>query len=71
MRVRVRLCLNACVSRRMRESWQLCLAERILIPHRYVLSKYPCKIDRDLRRQCQDVNKFEMQETNGIFVPRC
>ena len=25
MRVRVRLCLNACVSRRMHESWQLCL----------------------------------------------
>ena len=27
MRVRVRLCPNACVSRRMRESWQLCLCE--------------------------------------------
>ena len=25
MRVRVRLCGNACVSRRMRESWQLCI----------------------------------------------
>ena len=25
MRVRVRLCRNACVSRRMRESWQLCI----------------------------------------------
>ena len=24
MRVRVRLCVNACVSRGMRESWQLC-----------------------------------------------
>ena len=24
MRVRVRLCTNACVSHRMRESWQLC-----------------------------------------------
>ena len=25
VRVRVRLCRNACVSRRMRESWQLCI----------------------------------------------
>ena len=33
----------------------------------------PCNIDRDLRRQCQDVNKLEMQETNRIYlcVPRC
>ena len=34
-------------------------------------------IDHDVRRQWQDVNKLEMQETNGIdllkylFVPRC
>ena len=49
------------------------IAKRILIPHLYVLSKYPCNIDCDLRRQCQDVNKLEMQETNRIylFVPRC
>ena len=25
-------------------------------------------IDRDLKRQCQDVNKLEMQETNGICL---
>ena len=33
MRVRVRLCLNACVSRRMRESWQLWI---VLNCHGYV-----------------------------------
>ena len=36
-----------------------------------MLSKYPCNIDRDLRRECQDVNKLEMQETNetnGIYL---
>ena len=42
-------------------------------PCLYVLSKYPCNIDRNLRRQCQDVNRLEMQEINGtyLFIPRC
>ena len=44
------------------------MAERILILHLYMLSKYPCKINHDLRRQCQDVNKLEMQETNRIYL---
>ena len=46
------------------------IAERILIPHLYVLSKYPCNIGCDLRRQCQDVNKLEMQETNRIVCTK-
>ena len=37
------------------------------IPQLYVLSKYPCTIDHDLR-QCQDVNKLETQEQRNIFV---
>ena len=32
MRVRVRLCRNPCVSRRMRESWQLCYLTMALFP---------------------------------------
>ena len=49
------------------------IVERILIPQFYMLSKYPCTIDCDLRRQCQDVNNLKTQETNGryLFVPRC
>ena len=43
------------------------IAERILIPQLYALNKYPCTVNRDLRRQSQYVTKLDTQETNGII----